>query len=199
MQLLGNYDVNLWGSYEKVRALKQLIWSIKTDHNIDRLAWMSRKYLKSYLFHSLRSTAPWTPHVLLDYVAHYAIYSWKMPYSTHLLCADAIHVSLWRKSGKFCCWNNIFIVSRVDHNLAHLSVLLSTALTQIDLDSCSRNRKRCMRKWEGLGMAVDETMLARAWHGFHRLYCAIGLVHLCDWNINYKDQQVYLWSSSWYI
>ena len=68
---------NLWGNCRKFRASTELLCSVKIY--IDLLVY--QKYLRSCLVLSLRSTAAWTPHVLLDDVVHCAIYSWMMPYT----------------------------------------------------------------------------------------------------------------------
>ena len=77
---------------------KELILSVKLGHDIERLACISKKYVKSCLFHSLRNIVAWTPRVLdlLDDVVHCAIYRWMMPYIARTFRVRVPNTEVWK-------------------------------------------------------------------------------------------------------
>ena len=84
-------DMAIWGSLQ--------LTPLMFKHHL--LASISKKYLRSCLFHSLRSTAAWTPcvdNVILSWPVRSAIYGWMNAiYSMHTfrdLHSDAILPSL---------------------------------------------------------------------------------------------------------
>ena len=122
----GNYDITYEVIARKFRASVELFWIVKNGHDIDRFACISKKYLRSCLFHSLRKIATWAPCVLLDDVILFL--TGAVIYSTHTFLprVDVIHPALaLRTEWEGLVWDETMTHVRGTHWFVDSTVLLT--------------------------------------------------------------------------
>ena len=169
---------------------------LKIGHDIDRLACLSKKYLRSYLFHSLRSTAAWTPPVLLDDIilswrVLYIIISVNAIYSTHIsFCMLMQYYILY--SGKFSSGVNFHSFStcilHMHTRILTASVLLNLWVAYPEIWSVVRSKHKLRKAHKpgeiSMPWVWSGSSSIRKKHGLIcRLYCAIDLINFYDQSI----------------